>query len=263
MRISKSGRQQRFANGVRLVLLTAAGLFGSVTAHAADNVPFQSRIVGGSVATQSYPWMASLQVGGRHGCGGSLIAPQWVVTAAHCVSSGLSVRLGSNYSNSGGQVIPVSRAIRHPGYGGVSGGNDIALLQLSRAVTGIAPVRIAAGSPATNTGVRLLGWGQTSPYPGGPASTVLKQLDTRVIAPSSCSNYRAGDLCIYGTISQTACYGDSGGPALAGGQLVGATSRAGGNSSTCGPSHVIYTNVVYFRNWISQYVTLPAVAAQQ
>lgn len=260
---SKFGRQMKLARGVRVVLLVAAGMVASAAAHASDGSPFQSRIVGGSVATQSYPWMASLQVGGRHGCGGSLIAPQWVVTAAHCVSSGLSVRIGSNNSTSGGQVIPVARAIRHPGYGGVSGGNDIALLQLSRAVTGIAPVRIAAASPATNASVRLLGWGQTSPYPGGPASTVLKQLDTRVISPSSCANYRTGDLCIYGTISQTACYGDSGGPALAGGQLVGATSRAGGNSSTCGPSHVIYTNVVYFRNWIRQYVTLPAVAAEQ
>ena len=43
-------------------------------------------MIGGVNATaNSWPWIISLRIGGRHSCGGSLIRPNWVLTAAHCL----------------------------------------------------------------------------------------------------------------------------------------------------------------------------------
>lgn len=219
----------------------------------------QPMIVGGSQASQAYPFAASLLAGnGQQFCGGTLIASQWVVTAAHCVIPELSsVRLGSNNSTSGGQVVQVAQSIRHPGYNAnnISQGNDIALLKLASAVTGIAPVAIGSATPTVGSTVRLLGWGQTTPVQGdNSASPTLKELDSPIVPLSNCGQTQAGDICVGSAPDATSCFGDSGGPALAGSgtqwSLVGATSRAIG--STCG-NDTIYTDVTHFRNWLAQY----------
>ncbi len=47
----------------------------------------QSRVIAGENATRgAWPWQILMLYNGRPGCGGSLISPNWVVTAAHCVS---------------------------------------------------------------------------------------------------------------------------------------------------------------------------------
>ncbi|MET8826374.1 serine protease [Streptomyces sp. NPDC004610] len=247
------------AAGIALGLAVTVPALGGTAAAAPT--PF----VGGEQAASTYSFMGSIQVNGSHYCGASLISPEWMVTAMHCTygngalpPSALRVRIGSNDRLSGGSLVGVSQIVR-PSSSQSMPGQDIALLRLSTQV-GNMPAPISTSTPADNSAVRLLGWGQTCPQRGcsTAAPRYLKQLDTRVLPDSSCTGMvNSRELCIAGATSSTACYGDSGGPALVNRngrlELAGATSRSGANSSTCGVGGAVYTDVATWRSWIQQH----------
>ena len=103
------------------------------------------RIVGGhGVRHSAVPWQVSLQLNGRHFCGGSLIGARWVLPAAHCVDgephsgSGLRVVHGVTSLRSAGTAVRRSAdAVRvHPGWNSANHDNDIAPLRLSEPIPG-------------------------------------------------------------------------------------------------------------------------------
>nr|KAF6498263.1 transmembrane serine protease 6 [Rousettus aegyptiacus] len=133
------------------------------------------RIVGGAVSSEGeWPWQASLQVRGRHICGGALIADRWVITAAHCfqedsmASAALwTVFLGKVWQSSrwpGEVSFKVSRLFLHPYHEEDSHDYDVALLQLDHPVVrsaAVHPVCLPTRSHFFEPGLHcwITGWG--------------------------------------------------------------------------------------------------------
>ena len=238
---------------IKTLLLTAALLPALAGVASAQPGPM---IVGGGDATETYSFMSALSSTDGWGCGASLIRPTWIVTAKHCVTlddgqastpDSLSFRIGSLEQDSGGSVAHAKQVIRYD-----TDDADVALVELTAPVTQ-KPIDIAASAPA-GTATRIIGWGCHSDACDDPPNPVLQQLDTSILADSSCGGGQFY-LCIDNPDGwRGACYGDSGGPAVIkdGDEwaLVGATS---GGTGKCGENPSFYVDLPNVRSWIESY----------
>ncbi|KAJ8012162.1 hypothetical protein DPEC_G00065820 [Dallia pectoralis] len=251
-----------------LVLLLAV----TATGCGVPTTPPNSRVINGEEARPySWPWQVSLE-SFFPTCGGTLIAENWVMTAAHCITfHTYRVVLAEHDMNTDEgheQSIMVDKMILHPDWNNncVSCGNDIALLKLGRRAVINDKVQLAClpenGAILThNQPCYISGWGRL--YSGGPAATQLQQALLPVVEHSVCrrsdwwgSSVKTTMICAGGG-DKSACHGDSGGPLSCQGSdskwyVQGVTSFVDGRSCNTPQKPTVFTRVASFIPWISQ-----------
>ncbi|CAM5534945.1 Serine protease OS=Streptomyces viridochromogenes OX=1938 GN=ACM01_21495 PE=3 SV=1 [Streptomyces viridochromogenes] len=230
-----------------------------------DDSTVNPMVIGGTTTSiTTAPWMAQLWYYDDRGtatesddlgffCGGAVVAPTKILTAAHCVkgydwynygaivtgTNQLPTSDGSGGSDlHGGTVSLPYRQWYHPSYSATKIDNDIAVITLGSKVKAT-PIRMTTSgdtsSYASGTSAKVYGWGRTSST-SQDISQSLKSATLPIQSDTTCAGFYGSDfvkghmVCAgkpatgsdTGTVS--ACNGDSGGPLVVNGRIVGVVS---------------------------------------
>ncbi|XP_064499480.1 kallikrein-14-like [Pseudopipra pipra] len=266
--MARDGRGAQIPTIFLLLLLLFPGFLRAQAAgKAGEELPEEdeSRIIGGrpcSVAQR--PFQVALTKRGQILCGGSLVAAQWVLTAAHCRQPlrDLQVLVGTTSLRAGsGQVRRVRRVQVHPRYDPRRNDNDFMLLQLDSPVRfgpQVKRIRPATTCPRAGMNCSVSGWGTTR-SPGAYLPRDLQCASIQTFGRDRCvraygSAVTPNMFCAgvpQGGVDS--CQGDSGGPLVCGGFLQGVVSWG---MAVCGRRGQpgVYSNVCRASGWIRRVI---------
>ena len=225
---------------IRFLAALAPVVAGGVNARGVENLRAHDskddgewhpdlRIIGGSEAIEDrFSYAVSLQNEYGLTCGGSLIAKDVVLTAAHCGPARIPrVVLGRHalYNSVDGEVFEVRKQVSHPEYGyWAEFDNDFMLVFLEGAPTADNVITVKLNSdplvPSVGQDVTVMGWGDTDIHIlNVELSAVLMNFDTSVISNQECDAIERisglitdNMLCTRPNSKANSCQGDSGGP---------------------------------------------------
>jgi secreted trypsin-like serine protease len=229
-------------------------------------------IVNGITPEQSrYPYVASLQYGRKHICGATLIAPDIILTAAHCVTQPelighFRVVVGEYHLQDHmdtGETFYIENMDTHPQYivTNTYVDNDAMIMKISgRSYHEPVMLNIKHNVPTKDNRLTVMGWGSVD-VKGEYLSNVLQEVDLNYLFKWECKKegiqtVTNNMLCAFDqdldNISEDSCYGDSGGPLIikkdnAQDLQVGIVSYG---TEICAEHPGIYTRISSIYDWI-------------
>uniref|UniRef100_A0A8C5DEK1 Coagulation factor VIIi n=1 Tax=Gouania willdenowi TaxID=441366 RepID=A0A8C5DEK1_GOUWI len=253
----------------------------------------ETRIVGANHCPKgACPWQVLVQLSGRSHCGGALIGPEWVVTAAHCLHDNqlkdITVVAGEHnldFVEGTEQTVRVSMAISHENYTRATPDSDVALLRLERALNlsrDVIPVCLPTKDFSEHELLKaryhqVSGWGARTnggnafPQVGTPHSPNLRHMSVPLIPNSQCSqvsqiDFNSNMLCAgYLEGRQESCRGDDGSPLVTAFGSTHFLTGVVGWGRGCGRQgyYGVYANMANYVDWAKATIKNPPDATMQ
>ncbi|MFE0461408.1 trypsin-like serine protease [Kitasatospora sp. NPDC058965] len=258
---------------VAVTMVLALALGGTVT-------PASAVTGGGRVTTGQYPWMIHFRDTSKYGlfsysCGGVLIAPTKVLTAGHCgreyqgkLDHAAAVQGQTNILE-GGREYSIGRIDISPQFTpdqeqgawktyDIHWG-DVAVFTLNYPMTGVPTIpfaHIPADETLSGNGL-ILGWSLENIDSNGDPRERLRSSMVPILPDSACTRpygslFKSGQMICAGDAQHDACNGDSGGPLIRNGWVVGIISGGGNNGCDQAGYPGTYARVAAYSNWIQQ-----------